>query len=412
MKKGMSYRLMISSAFLILNMSSGAQAVLDDYLVLAAENNPGLKSRFNEYLASLERIPQAGALPDPQLAFGYFIQPVETRVGPQEFKISASQMFPWFGTLKARENVAVQAAKGRYEAFEEAKSNLSHEVRTTYYDLYFNRKAGNIIEENINILESLQALALIKVESGMASPVDQYRIEMELGDLENQIALIRDRQHALEVAFFNLLNTERFKVELPEILWDRDIHLTREAILDSIGLRNHRLLELEMQEKTFRLQQDLARKQGAPNLLVGLDYTAVGKGENEFSGKDAFVFPRIGITLPLYRNKYRSMIQEASMMEAARMNQKTNRKNQLETILEQTWKDLMDADRRILLYRDQLMLAEKSIHILETEYATSNMDFEEILRMERKQLFYALELERARVGKQAAISFIHLLMGS
>ena len=78
---------------------------------------------------------------------------------------------------------------------------------------------------------------------------------------------------------------------------------------------------------------------------------------------------------------------------------------------ENSWKELLDADRRIILYNEQLNLAEKSIHLLEVEYATANKNFEEILRMERKQLFYALELERARADKQAAVSFIEYLMG-
>src|SRR5665648_328374 len=94
--------------FLLFSSLVSAQDDLGRYLQTAAENNPGLKARFNEYLAALEIAPQVKALPDPQLAFGYFIQPVETRVGPQQFKISATQMFPWFGSLKARENSAVQ----------------------------------------------------------------------------------------------------------------------------------------------------------------------------------------------------------------------------------------------------------------------------------------------------------------
>ena len=87
-------------------------------------------------------------------------------------------------------------------------------------------------------------------------------------------------------------------------------------------------------------------------------------------------------------------------------------KRHLETLFENMWKELLDADRRMVLYDRQLMLAENSIQLLEVEYATANRNFEEILRMERKQLFYALELERARADKQAAVSFIEYLMGS
>ncbi len=385
--------------------------MLDSYLIIAAENNPGLKSRFNEYLAALEVAPQVKALPDPQLAFGYFIQPVETRVGPQEFRISASQMFPWFGTLKSKEDVAIQTAKAKYEAFEETKSKLFNEVRGTYYNIYFNQKAIDIVQDNILILNTFQRLSLIKVEAGIVSPVDEYRIEMEIGDLENQLALLKDQHLSLDVAFFNLLNSEQDHVLLPDTLWNKEPVLTKQALLDSIMIRNHQLLGLEMQREALMFRQELARKTGSPGFSVGLDYIFVGKGENNLSGKDAFVFPKIGITIPLYRNKYKAMVNEVSYLETAKVNEKLDRENMIETLFENSWKEFLDADRRIFLYDVQLNLAEKSIKLLEIEYATANKNFEEILRMERKQLFYALELERARADKQAAVSFIEYLMG-
>jgi outer membrane protein TolC len=401
-----------SAGLLLLGVSAGAQDVLESYLKIAAENNPGLKTRFNEYMAALETVPQVKALPDPQVAFGYFILPVQTRVGPQEFRISASQMFPWFGSLKAKENIAVQEAKATYEAFEEAKSRLFDEVRGTYYNLYFNQKAIHIVKENIKILNTFRKLALVKVEAGITSPLDEYRIEMETGDLENRLALLKDRQNALEVAFFNLLNTGREQVLLPEILWNDGPGLSRQAILDSILEGNHQLLGLEMQQEALRFRQELASKSGKPDFSIGMDYIITGSGDNNLSGKDALIFPKVGITIPLYRNKYKAMVSQAAYLETAKGNEKIGREKMLETLFENTWTDLQDAERRILLYFDQLDLAERSIQLLEAEYATANINFEEILRMERKQLFYALELERARADKQAALSFIKYLMGS
>jgi len=407
-----NYKTILLTSIILLSFSAGAQDVLDRYLIVAAENNPGLKARFNEYLAALEVAPQVKALPDPQVAFGYFIQPVETRVGPQEFRISASQMFPWFGTLKTQENVAIQTAKAKYEAFEESKSRLSNEVRGTYYNLYFNWKAIEIVKENIQILNTFRKLALIKVEAGLVSPVDEFRIEMEIGDLENHLALLKDQQFSLEVAFFNLLNSEHETVILPAILWDKGPGLSKQALLDSILIKNHQLLGIEMQREALRFKEELARKQGKPDFSIGLDYIVVGKGENVLSGNDAFVFPKIGISIPLYRNKYKAMVDEVVYLETAKENEKLNKENILKTLFENTWKELLDADRRVALYIDQQILAENSIRLLETEYATANNNFEEILRMERKLLFYALELERARADKQAALSFIEYLIGS
>ncbi|MBN1133242.1 MAG: TolC family protein [Bacteroidales bacterium] len=411
MKINKLYSIVLVLSIILGSQTVRAQDILDEYLTMAAENSPLLKARFNDYLAALETVPQVGALPDPQLAFGYFIQPIQTGVGPQEFRISATQMFPWFGTLNARENVAIQSAKAKYELFEESKAKLFDKVRGTYYSLYFNQKAVSILIENIEILQRFQKLALIKVETGKVSAVDEFRIEMEMGDLENQLALLRDNRQYLLVAFNNLLNTELAGVSFPDTLWDTASDLSRQAILDSIRMGNHQLLGLELQREALNYKQEVAKKSGKPDFSLGLDYIVVGRGENNLSGQDAFMFPRIGITIPLYRNKYRSMIKEAAYKETAKAFEKKNKMNMLETLFEKSWNELQDAERRIVLYHQQQDLANRSINLLEVEYATADKNFEEVLRMERKQLFYSLELERARVDKQAAVSFLNYLMG-
>ena len=389
-----------------------AQSDLNKYLETAAQNNPGLKVKFNEYLAALEVVPQVKALPDPQMAFGYFIQPVETRVGPQQFKISASQMFPWIGTLKAKENAAIQVAKAKYEAFEESKSKLFNEVRANYYNIYFNHKAIGITLENIDILSTFRKLANIKFESGLVSAVDEYRIEIEIGELENQLASLKDKQLMLEVMFNNMLNVDNNEsVIIPELLWNDDFPLTKEATMDSINRFNHQLLSIDFQQAALEFRQEVASDMGKPSFNIGLDYTIVGKGDNNMAGTDAFMFPKVGITIPLYRNKYKAMVQEVVFLATANENNKADKINMLETLFEKGWKEYLDADRRIALYISQLNLAKKSVRLLETDYATANRNFEEILRMERKVLKFNLELEKARADKQAAISFINYLMG-
>ncbi|MDM8159966.1 TolC family protein [Labilibaculum sp. K2S] len=402
----------ITVLFLLTSSVAFGQQELSAYLKVGAENNPGLQARFKEYMAALEVAPQVKALPDPQLAFAYFIEPVETRMGPQEFKFSVSQMFPWFGTLKAKENIAIQNAKAKYEVFLDTKSKLFSDISANYYNIYFNKKAIAITNQNLEILSVFKNLAAIKVEAGLVSAVDEYRIEMEIGDLQNQLALLTDKQKALEVAFNKLLNAERSSaVNTPDVLWEDDIRFAKEALLDSVRSNNHKLLGIALQQESLKYRKVLANKQGKPDFNLGFEYTIVGKGDQNLAGKDAFVFPKIGITIPLYRNKYKAMINEVVLLETAKEMDKANTQNMLESIFENSWKDYKDGHRRIALYISQLELANKSLNLLETDYATGNKNFEEILRMERKVLKYNLELEKARADKQAAIAFINYLMG-
>nr|MDA3954912.1 TolC family protein [Bacteroidales bacterium] len=279
--------------------------------------------------------------------------------------------------------------------------------------LYFNTKAIAITYENIDILNVFQQLAYIKVEAGLVSAVDEYRIEMEIGDLENQLTLLKDKEYVLQVMFNNLLNIDDNETILfPDILWTNDISLSRQAVLDSIRTKNHQLLSIDFQTEALRFKKDVAEKNGKPSFNIGLDYTFVGKGDNNMAGTDAFMFPKIGITIPLYRNKYKAMVQEVVYLEVAKENEKIDKTNVLETLFENGWKDYLDADRRISLFNSQLNLAQKSLRMLETDYSTGNKNFEEVLRMERRLLKYNLELEKSRTDKQAAISFINYLMGN
>jgi cobalt-zinc-cadmium efflux system outer membrane protein len=390
---------------------------LEGYLIEAANNNPGLKSKFSKYMAALEKVPQVGALPDPQVTFGYLIQPVETRVGPQQARISAMQMFPWFGTLNTKEDAAMEMAKSKYEMFEDAKARLFYNVKSTYYNLYFTGKAIDITVENIDILNTFRQLALIKLESGLVSSVDVLRVEIEIADMENQLASLKDNYFFMQAGFNNLLNVdEQRSVIIPDSLDNIDFELTREAALDSIRRGNHQVLQLEFIEASYEKKEILARKTGKPNLMLGFNYMAIGKSTNPMtdpseSGRDAFVFPIVGISIPLYRQKYTSMVKEAVLMQESVDNSKLDKINILETSYEKTNKDYKDADRRIPLYQGQSGKASKALNILQTEYETNGKNFEEVLRIERQLLKYRLELEKARADKSAAIAFITYLMG-
>jgi len=200
------------------------------------------------------------------------------------------------------------------------------------------------------------------------------------------------------------------------LLKTTEINLSREALLDSIKLNNHQVLNLEFQQASYEYQQTVARKMGNPSFTVGMDYLFIGEssnpalGPNE-SGRDAMMLPMVGITIPLYRKKYTSQVREAVFMQEAKQNQQIEKINVLETIFEKANTDFKDSKRRIDLHDQQLKLAGKALNILETEYATDSKNFEEILRMERQVLLHNLELEKSRSDLNASVAFITYLMG-
>jgi outer membrane protein TolC len=407
-------KLFIASLF-FLYQSMAAQTAVDPYLKLAATHNPELNAKFNDFMASLEMIPQARGLSDPRISFGYFIQPLETRVGAQRASIGITQTFPWFGTLRAKEEVACQIVEAKLTAFEDAKLKLYQEVRVAYNELYFLSKAIRLTEENLQLLLSLKELARVNFESGKTGFVSVLRVEMEEKEMAAELALLRDNQKSSQAVFENLINAPvEHEMVFPDSLDMVTLDFQGLALWDSLMANNLQLRELKFQEDASHEQIEVARMMSRPSFSVGLNYTMVEERsdmEVPQNGKDAFLFPQVGMSIPLFRKKYQAMQNQAQLEKQQIQYQVEEKSNQLRTQLEFLIRDHLDGQRRIALYRNLLHLAERSLSLLQTEFTTGKVDFEEVLRMERKLLTYQLELEKARVDINNAVYKINYLTG-
>lgn len=412
-------------AFLLLPLLTLAQEkepgdqFLNKYLILAAENNTELKARFNEYLAALEEVKQEGALPDPQLSFGYFIQPIETRVGAQRATASFSQMFPWFGTLGAQQKVAAEKARIALHMFNVAKMDLYRDIRITYNELYYLQEAIKITEENLSLLKSFKGIAEVYFESGKSGFSSVLQVEMEEEELKSRLEYLQDSKLPLQKEFEQLLNTNlQEPILFADSLWEEMLFLEKSEIFDVILEKNPRLVHLMHEVKTHENEVEVARKMGMPSISLGVSYTNISPRTDlepgvqiPNNGYDMFMFPEVGVRIPLHRKKYKAMKKEALLQQEAVELRKENVKNEVYTELEQLYRDFLDAQRKKELYQRLTTIARQSLELLQTEVATGKNNFFEIIRMERQLLNYRLELERARTEKNNNVYRINYLMG-
>lgn len=387
---------------------------LDIYLKTAAEHNPKLKSLFNRYLSVLERMPQVKALPDPTVMFSYYINPVETRIGPVRAGLSVNQAFPWFGQLEAQEQAVANIAKARFEAFDDERNRLFYEVRATYYNLYVLETAIRITEENIVLLETFKQLANVRLESNTGSAVDLLRVEMDLAELRNDLGFLSDSRSPINAEFHKLLNYDSIgSILVPDTLSVISIDDNLQVLLDSMLINNPELKQYDAEINALISEARVAEKMGLPSFNIGLSYSFIGKRSDvenlSGNGKDAIIFPQIGMSLPIWGNKYQSMILEKELLQTSKIQEKENTTNMLIENLEKIWRDYLDAKRRVVLYRYLSQLASQSLDILLAEYTSAGTDFEEILRMDRQLLNYDLELEKARADQNTSAAFITYL---
>lgn len=389
---------------------------IEDYQQIAAENNPEVRSAFHQYLASLEEPDQVGTLPDPEVAFAYFVSPIETRLGPQQARISLTQMFPWFGTLGDKREIADIQSKAHFETFRETRNRIFYQTEKAFLDLYELDQSIRIAEENLEILNSLVEISLRRYETNQATQVDVLRAQIEQEDLKTQLALLRDNRSVLEQRISELLNNpENIQIHAPDTLDSNVMMEDSQTLQNQLMQENPALSRLRYQEESSREMKELAAKDGKPSFGIGADYIFTGERTDMIgltdNGKDALI-ARASFRIPLFRNKYNAQVQQAEQNIQSAQMQISTKENSLQTDLDEALRDYYDAERRFELYdQTQIHRVNQALTIMMQAYSADSSNFEEILRMQRKLLDYQLNRIQALADMHKAVAYIEYLTG-
>ncbi|WP_432221103.1 TolC family protein [Flavobacterium sp. TMP13] len=364
---------------LLIAFNVKAQSI-NEFYTIASENNPELKAKYKEFEASLQKVTQVSALPDPSLTMEYLVSPAS----PENMRLTLSQMFPWFGTLKAQKNASTLLAESKYQAFLNSKSQLFYQVATVYYPLYELNKMKNIEQENIKILESYKNIANAKFQNGTTGLVDVLRVDIMIKESQTNLEILNKQEPALKSWLNSILNRKYDeKIEMAQEL--NVIELPLGYRKESIAT-NPLLQELELKKRASEVGIEIARKQGLPNFGIGVEYVFMGSGMNN-EGKD-MIMPMLTVSLPIFRKKYNAAVSEAKLMQESYSFQKEASENKLNGTYYKLVFELEKERDLLKLYEGQVTTLSKSLNLMFSYYSNSNKDFEEVLRMQQELLKY------------------------
>ncbi|QBA64535.1 TolC family protein [Muriicola soli] len=378
--------------FFILFATGLKAQTLDDYFKIASENNPGLLAQHREFEAALQQVTQISSLPDPSLSVSAFGQMVETRVGPQQARFSLSQMFPWFGTLKAQGDAASLIAESKYQDYLNSKNRLYFELSKVYYPLYELRELSKLEERNVEILESFKTVSNSKFKNGNGTLVDILRVDIMLKEAKTKLGILRKKEKPLQESFNALLNrNEKDPVIIVDSLFLEPLSI--DSLHDSINPVHPLIYAEELRVKAGEASEQAALKKGLPNLGIGLDYIMVGNRTDlpagavvpMDNGKDA-IMPMVTVSLPIFRGKYKAAVKEAQLMQESYAYRKMEVINTLQAEYEQVLYEISEQSDLINLYAEQRNESEQILNLLLSSYGNSGKDFEEVLRMQQQIL--------------------------
>lgn len=248
--------------------------------------------------------------------------------------------------------------------------------------------------------------------SGTSGLADIYRIQIDIAELENNIALQKSQKVSLIARLNSYLNRNaQAPVFLTDTLVADTIQTYLAGITDSMLLNNPMLGMLQYEQQSYEARKKMVTRMGYPMVGLGVNYSLINKdpmSTSAMNGND-MIMPMVTITLPIYRKKYKTMQKESERIVTASKQNYQATSNDLQTSYYEAVQLYQDAERRIKLYTNQTRLAKKTFDIMVKSFSVSTSALTDVLRVRQQMLDYETKQTEAVADYNTAIALLRRL---
>jgi outer membrane protein TolC len=327
---------------------------LEKLVWLALERNPELRAYEDLARAGKFRASAEGALPDPVIGFSL------KNVGLDRFSVgeemmsgiglSFSQVLPFPGKLRLKEEMARQKAYQAEESFKQAKLSLVRKVKDLYAKLFFSHRSLELLEKKKSILENALRAAEAKYSVGKGIQSDIFKAQVEISSVQEMILSMEGMAAGARASLNGLLDfPPENPLGFPEEIPFRELALDREQLIEK-SFRNSPLIksaELMVEESDVGVR--MAKKEFLPNFMI-----SVGR---EFKGVLPDMYEvMVGVEVPLFYKKKQAKLLEESLAERqSSQNELASRKNEIRAMLAESYAMAKTSEGVVKLFTEKII---------------------------------------------------------
>ncbi len=389
----------------MLVISSGlsrADALLDDWIEAALEQNQEVIAARRAWEAAQQKAPRARSFMDPMVGVE-FMRMDSTRLDDYDMaEVMVAQELPWFGKRTARIDTAERMAEVAGYRYLEVARRVRARVITAYWQLWAAQRAVEINRENLELLEQFEDVARARYEAGQGLQTDVLRAQVERDRLETDL-LTLEQELEVAQARINWLLSE------PGDTPRRVVHPADEPVLPGAppelyadALRHDtRLRALGQGIKAGEAAVRSARRESTPNF----EFRVMARQQ---SGRSGFQEVDIGVAMNVpwvWRGKYRAAIHEAEAERDRARAMAESRSDMTLLEIKESYTSA-DAERRSLRLYEEVILP-RTRDLLESTrsaYEAGRVTLLELTNAQRAWADANLAYERARMRYAAAVA--------
>jgi cobalt-zinc-cadmium efflux system outer membrane protein len=293
-----------------------ADPVLEQLVSESLAARPELRQAEALARGERERVPQAGALPDPVLSLG--IQNDGFRaieVGKMEtsyYQVMLSQGLPWPGKRGLRTDVARLGADQAEASVARIRLATEAAVRRAYLDLLLARDRLALLGKLEGIWQKSAGIARVRYEAGDGAQSDVLRAQLELNRLKQRRWTLQAQERG-SLQALNRLRNHPLDEPIATRASVRDLPVPAlpapDAALQDALARSPELAQARLGASRAEKQVDLARRERYPDL-------GVSAGVMPRGSLDPMWLATVSIGLPIWSGRKQSRAVDESAARA------------------------------------------------------------------------------------------------
>jgi outer membrane protein TolC len=365
---------------------------LRSLITILLDENPVIRSVWAESRSRYQRVDQARSLPDPMLAYRYFVDTPETRVGPQEHALEISQGLPWGSKRRLQgEQARLLADSSTWEAAERERTGVAR-LKKTYFEAAYLQEAITVLAEERTLLKRFEEIALTRYATGKGIQQSIIKVQTDISRLDEKEFALKERLDVVQERMAELIGRPGTRLVLsPITLPFKELNVDA-GELETLADDMHpaiRAVESRIEaDRTWARRRVLEKR---PDFRVGLGYTLVGSRDDPAgmlspppdNGND-ILGVTFGVNIPLYRKRIRAGIAEAEHAVDRDERILDSVRNDLRYRVQKAATRLESVGERGHLYATVIIpQAEQALSSAEAAYSTGRLGFLDLLDAER-----------------------------
>ncbi|MBK9097414.1 MAG: TolC family protein [bacterium] len=424
----------ILSAILLLVISWQVKAQSVDSLVNEAlQNNPQLKSIEQRIYAGEYRAGSVDNFPPPTLGIEFTQVPIdEINIWDDAISnsLSISQMFPLGGKLSAMNNVELQNVEVTKKDYDSYKTNLTAQVKMSYYYIWQLDRKIEIQLENIDLLNNLSYSLEISYQVNRINQADVLTIKSEVASNNAQLIILKKQREAEIYKLNKLLGR---KLDSKELTIDEDVNddtlsYSQAQLEEILSNKNPSLLKMNSMIEMNKAMVNANNSELVPDLMVEGMVMRMPQGMILTSKTDLSMLAHepqeteymyslmASITLPFvpwssgkYNNKEEELLSEIKGIEYEKNNMQREMTAQLkETLVKyNTAKELMN-----LYDQEVIPLYANSAESQTTAYQNGKTSITTVIDSYRMLLMQKMNYYMSKADVQMSLAEIEMMVGA